>query len=313
MTNPVAAPSSSSAMILVVEDDASNLDMIATAIVSAGYQTVLAANAQEALALFDSLSPDLILLDAIMPGIDGFALCRMIKTRPALADIPVIFMTGLTDTRHVLEGLSAGGVDYVTKPVVIDELLARISVHLANARAARGARQALDMVGRRLIATGRDGVIRWSTPQATALLMNWSAKPGSQEALDDAITRAIERDRQTPAGPGAPATARIGNDEYGLDISLIGRTAARDYLFRLTELAPDKEQRCLAETLGLTPREAEVLFWIARGKSNRDISDILNISARTVNKHLEQVFVKLGVEKRSAAAAIATRVTVANF
>lgn len=312
MTGEETTSSFSPAIVLVVEDDAESLDMIAAAIVSAGHQTVLAANAQEALALLDSLSPDLVLLDAIMPGMDGFDLCRMIKVRPEVADIPVIFITGLTDTHHVLEGLGAGGVDYVTKPVIVDELLARISVHLANARAARGARQALDIVGRRLIATDREGAIRWSTPQATELLAAWSAMSDCEDAVGQAIIQAIARERPSSAGTDAQSV-RIGNEARGLEISLIGRTATRDYLFRITELAPDKEQQCLAETLGLTPREAEVLFWIARGKSNRDISEILNISARTVNKHLEQVFVKLGVEKRSAAAAIATRVAVANF
>lgn len=312
MTNKETAVSPSTAIVLVVEDDPTSLEMIAAAIASTGHQTLLARNAQEAVALLDSLSPDLVLLDAIMPGMDGFELCRIIKLRPELAEIPVIFMTGLTDTHHVLEGLGAGGVDYVTKPVVVDELLARISVHLANARAARGARQALDMVGRRLIATDREGAIRWSTPRATELLASWSAASGSEDAIAEAIRQVIARDRRSSAG-AEPQGVRIGNDTHGLEVSLIGRTATRDYLFRITELAPDKEQRCLAETLGLTPREAEVLFWIARGKSNRDISEILNISARTVNKHLEQVFVKLGVEKRSAAAAIATRVAVANF
>ena len=313
MTGEETTSSLSPAIVLVVEDDAESLDMIAVAIVSAGHQTVLAANAQEALALLDSLSPDLVLLDAIMPGMGGFDLCRMIKLRPELADVPIIFMTGLTDTRHVLEGLGAGGVDYVTKPVIVDELLARISVHLANARAARDARQALDIVGRRLIATDREGAIRWSTPQATELLAAWPAMPGSKDVIAEAILQVIARERPSSAGGADAQSVRIGNEARGLEISLIGRTATRDYLFRITELAPDKEQQCLAETLGLTPREAEVLFWIARGKSNRDISEILNISARTVNKHLEQVFVKLGVEKRSAAAAIATRVAVANF
>lgn len=243
MTGKETTSALSPAIVLVVEDDAESLDMIAAAIVSAGHQTVLAANAQEALALLDSLSPDLVLLDAIMPGMDGFDLCRMIKQLPEVADVPVIFMTGLTDTRHVLEGLGAGGVDYVTKPVIVDELLARISVHLANARAARGARQALDIVGRRLIATDRGGVIRWSTPQATELLAAWPSKPDSEDVIAQAILHAIARERPPPAGTETQSV-RIGDDARGLEISLIGRTATRDYLFRITELAPDKEQQC---------------------------------------------------------------------
>ena len=85
--------------------------------------------------LVEQITPDLVLLDAVMPGIDGFETCRRIKADAgACAIVPVIFMTGLTETEHVVRGLEAGGVDYVTKPIVLDEMLARIRVHLANAR-----------------------------------------------------------------------------------------------------------------------------------------------------------------------------------
>lgn len=80
----------------------------------------------------------------------------------------------------------------------------------------------------------------------------------------------------------------------------------------MTKLIEGQETRVLKEALGLTPREGDVLRWIAAGKSNRDISAILNISARTVNKHLDHIFVKLGVENRTAAAAIATRIIAAH-
>src|SRR3546814_16477916 len=81
-----------------------------------------------------------------------------------------MFMTGLSDTAHVVEGLRAGGVDYVTKPIMLDELIARIHVHIANARMMRSAQAALDVTGRRLVATDAAGGTRWSTPLAAALL-----------------------------------------------------------------------------------------------------------------------------------------------
>jgi DNA-binding CsgD family transcriptional regulator len=95
-----------------------------------------------------------------------------------------------------------------------------------------------------------------------------------------------------------------------MQLAYLGR-AGDDHFFRLTEPIEGREVGILREALGVTVREADVLVWIARGKSNRDISEILNISARTVNKHLEQVFTKLGVENRAAAAAIATRIVAA--
>src|SRR5688572_24101719 len=117
-------------IVLVVDDDPDSRALLHAALTSAGLKTLLAADGTRALALLGDLSPDLILLDAVMPDPDGFETCRRIKAQPSLAHIPVIFMTGLTETEHVVAGLSAGGVDYVTKPIILDELIARIHVHL---------------------------------------------------------------------------------------------------------------------------------------------------------------------------------------
>src|ERR1041384_488303 len=100
----------------------------------------------------------------------GSKACRRIKANKQTAHIPIIFMTGLSDTQHVLEGLNAGGVDYITKPIVIDELIARIRVHLSNARVARGARRALAAPGRFLFAVDMRGRFLWPSPKAETLL-----------------------------------------------------------------------------------------------------------------------------------------------
>src|SRR3546814_3663793 len=84
-------------------------------------------------------SSDVCSSDLVMPGMGGFDGCRRLKAEPATAHLPVIFMTGLTETADVLRGLEAGGVDYVTKPLVLEVLVARIAVHLGNARLARRA------------------------------------------------------------------------------------------------------------------------------------------------------------------------------
>ena len=116
---------------------------------------LIATDGESALRLIEQITPDLVLMDAVMPGLNGFETCRRMKRNKMLGALPVIFMTGLTETENVLEGLAAGGVDYVTKPLVVDELLARIRVHLANARVAAGTRAALDATGRFLLATDR--------------------------------------------------------------------------------------------------------------------------------------------------------------
>jgi len=89
-----------------------------------------------------------------------------------------------------------------------------------------------------------------------------------------------------------------------LELALVTRSGPDEWLFRIAEIRAGAEERRLAARHGLTDREAEVLLWISRGKANREISEILGISPRTVNKHLEQVFEKMGIENRASAAEI---------
>src|SRR4029453_2197527 len=123
--------------ILVVDDTPETLGLLTDTLDHAGFTVLIATDAESALELPDQITPDLVLMDAVMPGMSGFESCRRIKQEKLLANLPVIFMTGLSESEHVIEGLPSGGVAYVTKPLIVDELLARIRVHLANARAAQ--------------------------------------------------------------------------------------------------------------------------------------------------------------------------------
>src|SRR5580704_15480314 len=138
--------------VLIVDDSVESLNFLTDALEDAGFTVLVALNGLTAMTLVDRVAPDLVLMDAVMPGIDGFETCRRLKASQAYIDLPVIFMTGLSETEHIIRGFEAGGVDYVTKPIVPDELIARMQRHLANARLARTARAALDATGRFLIA-----------------------------------------------------------------------------------------------------------------------------------------------------------------
>src|SRR5579863_10556775 len=117
--------------ILIVVDTPANLGVVVDSLADKGFRVLGALDVNEALARAQFSQPDLILLDAKMPGIDGFETCRRLKADPRTRDIAVIFMTSLTGTAHLLEGFSAGGVDYITKPVQVAEMMARIGTHLA--------------------------------------------------------------------------------------------------------------------------------------------------------------------------------------
>ncbi len=276
-------------IVLAVDDEPGTLGMLNEALEQAGYTVLLAQSAAAAMAVLARVTPDIVLIDALMPGMDGFEACRQMRRNPALAGVPIIFMTGLTESEHVLRGFEAGGVDYVTKPVAPDEVIARIGVHLANARRTRSAQVALDAAGRFLLATDPTGRVLWATPQAMTLLAEAELGPG---------VLALPAE----AAPGA-VVATVGTVAF----HFVGRIGAEEILFRAVSSHPSRDELLLKDRLGLTRREAQVLLWLGQGKSNRDIAAILGLSPRTVNKHLEQIFAKLGVENRATAAALSVR------
>jgi DNA-binding response OmpR family regulator/DNA-binding CsgD family transcriptional regulator len=294
-------------IVLVVDDSPNTLRMLTDAIEGAGMTVLVALDGEQALSLIERITPDVILMDAVMPGLDGFEICRRLKRNPALSHVPIIFMTGLSETGDIIKGLDAGGVDYVTKPIAPDELLARIRVHLSNARISQSARAALDASGRFLLAASRAGRILWSTPQAAKLLSTILPDFNDTYVLPPHIREWLHQsaDRKPPSSEGIGLNDP--NSSIKLELSVISQIGSDEILLRLIEGDPNNDQLMLRNKLRLTQREAEVLLWIARGKSNRDVAEILTLSPRTVNKHLEQIFNKLGVENRTSAAALATR------
>jgi DNA-binding response OmpR family regulator/DNA-binding CsgD family transcriptional regulator len=283
--------------VLVVDDDPAMLGLLSETLESAGYNVLVALQGEMALSVIDRITPDAVLLDAMLPGIDGFETCRRIKQRSACALVPVIFMTGLAETSHVVDGLQAGGVDYVTKPVRPDEVAARLKVHLANASLTRSAQAAMDASGRFLLACSRAGQVLWTTQEAarlTGLASGESLPPLLAAWLAGGIAREASEPQAMPFGDS-------------LEFALLGQIGADEFLLRVTRQDQESDITRLREAAPLTPREAEVLLWLARGKSNRDIGAILAVSPRTIDKHLEQIYVKLGVENRAAAVARAVR------
>lgn len=294
-------------IVLLVDDTPDTLAMLTDALEQSGFTALIATGGAAALSVCSRVTPDVILMDAVMPGMDGFETCRRLKQESAVAHVPVIFMTALSETEHIVQGFSAGGVDYVTKPIVLDELFARIRAHLGNARAAQSARLALDTAGRFLLAVDRAGALVWASPQAGRLLQAAYPASGGQAVLP------------AEAGPGIVAATAGGSTQIvvlppspeaalRLELTALGPIGAGEFLFQLTGRDERADEEALRRRYPvLTMREAEVLLWIARGKSNRDIGEILSLSPRTVNKHLEGIYTKLGVENRASAAVMAAR------
>jgi DNA-binding NarL/FixJ family response regulator len=287
---------------LVVDDSPETLRLLTDALDGAGMTVMVALDGAAAMRIVDQITPDIILLDAVMPGMDGFETCRKLKRESGLSNVPVIFMTGLADTEHIVRGLDAGGVDYVTKPIVVEEMLARIRVHLANARMTQSARAALDVSGRFLLAVNRDGRLMWATPQAQKLLTD-SLGTSDELVLPESLRQWLD---QAQLGKGGAKIAASIPDYPELRLYYMGSAGSNEFLLRLAKEATGTLPVQFSSEFGLTTREGEVLSWLSKGKTNRDIAQILGLSPRTVDKHLEQIYAKLGVENRTAAAAIAT-------
>lgn len=198
--------------ILVIDDDARLREQYTEILKLEGYQVTEARNGREGIEKARKEPPDLVLCDITMPEMNGHRVLETLRNEPRTAHLPFVFLTGWSEQADIRTGMNLGADDYLTKPVVPDELVAAIRARLR---------------------------------------------------------------RSEKAAPPAPA--------------------------RNTGEAKPQQ----LEALGLTPREAEVLFWVARGKTNDEIATVLGIGLTTVKKHLESTFSKLGVENRTTAAAMA--------
>jgi len=291
-------------IVLIVDDIPENLSLLHDALDEAGYTVLVATNGESALQRARQSLPDVILLDALMPGIDGFEVARRLKADFTTHHIPIVFMTGLTETEHVVAAFAAGAADYVTKPLQPAQVLARIAAHMHNARQMKQARSALDAFGQATVAVrSRDGKLVWQTPLARTLLKGYFANPevvAPQELLDWIVEaqRARRDDR-------APVALLVAQGSRRLLASFHDQTGDDEWLVVLREENDASAIESLIAAFRLTQREAEVLYWVTLGKTSKDIGEILGSSSRTVNKHLEHVFEKLGVETRTAAANLA--------
>ncbi len=318
------------ATVLIVDDVPDNVAMLHDALDAAGHTVLVALNGASALRRARQAQPDVVLLDALMPEMDGFEVARLLKADPVTADIPIIFMTGLTDTEHLEAALAAGGVDYVTKPIKPREVMARMGVHIRTARKVRQADEeadehhracnALDAFGyATLTVRWPDGRLLWETPLARSLLLRYfgTYAPMTPEPIVTWLSRILpplSRSTGSTSPPLATEPPRLTLEQGSRRLSFrlhqhVGDEEApsgpSDWLIVMQESHDASLAEALAQTFGLTAREAEVLYWVTRGKINRDIADILGASPATVKKHLERILPKLGVETRTAAAALA--------
>jgi len=283
--------------VLVVDDQLDALRLLERELTDAGLSVRTAASGEEAVQAVRDHCPDAVLLDVQMGGINGFETCEQLRRMHD--DLPIVFTTGRDETEDIVRGFEVGGTDYVTKPVSAPVVVARLMAHTRVWRMMRATREAVRTFETPMLAV-EPGRLLWLNPAAQALLR--PCLPGVSLADDVALPDALRPLLAEPS-QGEPQELILGDTAVRVDpVSEPGASP------RVVSLTPSARAQAPAHPAArLTSRETEVLLWVARGKTNRDIAEILGMSPRTVNKHLEHVFEKLGVETRTAAADAARR------
>ncbi|WP_438479553.1 response regulator [Oleiharenicola lentus] len=297
------------ARVFLIDDVPANLGVLGEVFTQAGAKVFVAQSGASALARLSTVQPDLILLDVSMPGMDGFAVCRHLKTESAWRDTPVIFITALNEVSDRLTGFIAGGVDYIVKPFQTEEVLARASTHLrlrtlqrelaAQAAAVQAKNEELEREIQRRLAT--ELAIRRSLDRAVLV----AARNGTIRFCSDRAALLLKSFFPHCAPGCVPAILLAGHATPGLRVQRSSRDDTDEIVWML-EAAPPPATPQRLEPLGLTPREAEILFWVAHGKTNSEIGIILGMAENTVKKHVYNILPKVGVETRIAAALLAT-------
>ncbi len=285
--------------VLVVDDDPNSLGMINMALDEAGIAVLIALNGQQALHVLEQITPDVILLDAVMPVMDGFE-CA-VEIRKKLPLTPVIYMTGLSEVEHIVKAFDTGGNDYIVKPIHPEELLVRIRQHTSSARMLMDAQKMLDTMRQHVFCIDNHGRILWATPEAQDLLSQYQQQPGPAS-----VELADQLSSWLPNGQaGHDLALPLRQDKIVLTVQYYKQNEEDEYLLKIQSPNVEIDPSVLEEGLSITNREAEVLLWLAHGKTNREIADILDMSPRTVNKHLEHMFPKIGASNRTSAASVA--------
>lgn len=288
--------------ILIVDDTPSNLSVLSDMLSEYGYRILVATDGSSALEQINHCQPDLILLDIIMPGIDGFETCRKLKQNHLTKQIPIIFMTGLSELDNLLKGFEEGAVDYIVKPIRPAEVLARVEAQLSQKRDSLRIEKTLNHIEFAAVTFKQSGLITWISNTANQILVDCFATNKSSHFTGELLPPQLldQLISKTSTDKVNFSNSQSGTSYKG---KLVYSSHTDEQILLIEKNSEEWDLATIKSSFGLTAREAEILMWVSRGKTNKDVGLILNTSPRTVNKHLEHIFDKLGVPTRTAAVA----------
>ncbi len=297
-------------VVMIVDDTPDNLALLSDTLSEAGYRVLVATDGLSALEQINYLRPDIILLDVMMPGVDGFETCKQLKANPNTAAIPVLFMTALSELDDLLRGFNEGAVDYLVKPIRPPEVLARVESHLKQAFNFQRAEMALNNSPFAVMTVSKEGWVTWLPESGKNWLVDYAKRTGATNPIQvgELLPLALASWLQSqPFTEEKKESTNFESSHQDVHFS-IKRTVCQhtsEYLLLMEKHSKEWDLESLRHSLSLTFREAEILMWISRGKTNKEMGLILGTSPRTINKHLEHIFEKLGVVTRAAAVSMA--------
>lgn len=267
--------------ILIIDDEFEILQLIDAIISCDDYEIELLSDSTKAISFIEKSKPDLILLDVNMPEVNGFILCKKLKERGELKDIPVIFLTGLNDVKHVSKGFEVGAVDYIAKPVKAEELIARVKTHLEL----KGYRDKLeDIIAEKLEEiNSQKRLLEQKNSALLEVLDQYSAEKDRQK---ESFRLNLSNSVMPIMAKLKTVLSRDNEDLYNLLESSIN-SCADSYGIKVNE-----------KFSSLSTKEREICLMIKNGMTSKEIAEMLAISIDTVSTHRKRIRKKLGLDNQ---------------
>lgn len=276
-------------LILIVDDNTYNIQVLGNILRENDYRTAVAQNGFEALNFLEKKLPDLVLLDIMMPQMDGYEVCERIKKDPDKAEIPVIFISVHTDTAEKVKAFRAGAVDYITKPFQQEEILARIRVQLqlqeTRKKLCRANEELEQRVQERTAELSEANKKLEQTNTALSVLLE--KKDENRKKLEENLIFNVKQLIQ-------PSLEKL--KDTGLSVS---QKHYVDFIEGQIEEVISPLNRNLSGKYSLTSTEMQMLELIKQGKMTKEIAEMLGLSTRTVDSHRHNIRKKLEIDNKN--------------
>ncbi len=289
--------------ILLVDDDPENLSLMTDLLEFHQYQVAIFKNGIKALKFLISHKPDLILLDVMMPDMDGFEVCRRLKSDPDICDIPVIFLSALTDPTVISKGFEVGGVDYITKPFHSKEVIARVRLHLKLTQMQNALVEARDKLEHRV--EERTAELLKACRHLENRDRELAEKTKDLEEMNTALQMLLKNREEYRKEVERAFVFNINSFVFPLldrlkesRLNSVQTNYLNDIILNLTEICSPFMHRMSTEFQRLSPAEIRIVNLVRHGKTTKEIARMMNLSARTVENQRNSIRRKIGIQNR---------------